>query len=224
MKHRIVTLAVLLSSALLMVIAAWSPAEARRHDRYDDHSSRHWKNYNTHRSYPHSRSYYPSHHYYPQRNVVIIEQPRYERTYVAPRTYYEPSYTSTRVTCTQSYNPLPTLLGGAAGGVIGNQFGKGGGRVAATIGGALIGGMLGGQYGSGVQDCAEEVFTTAAPGRPVTWYGPNEAAYSVTPTRDYQAEGRYCREYQSVSTVGGQRQQTYGNACMQPDGSWEVVN
>lgn len=37
-------------------------------------------------------------------------------------------------------------------------------------------------------------------------------------------DGRYCREYQSVSRIGGAPKQTYGTACMQPDGSWEIVS
>lgn len=37
-------------------------------------------------------------------------------------------------------------------------------------------------------------------------------------------DNRYCREYQSVSTIGGIRRQTYGTACMQPDGSWEIIS
>jgi hypothetical protein len=35
-------------------------------------------------------------------------------------------------------------------------------------------------------------------------------------------DGRYCREYQTISKVGGASRQTYGTACMQPDGSWEI--
>jgi hypothetical protein len=31
---------------------------------------------------------------------------------------------------------------------------------------------------------------------------------------------RYCREYTTRARVGGHRQQTYGQACLQPDGSW----
>lgn len=41
----------------------------------------------------------------------------------------------------------------------------------------------------------------------------------------YQAtDGRYCREYQATITVGGQQQQSFGTACLQPDGSWRIVN
>lgn len=37
-------------------------------------------------------------------------------------------------------------------------------------------------------------------------------------------DGRYCREYQAVSKIAGTSQQTYGTACMQPDGSWEIIS
>lgn len=33
----------------------------------------------------------------------------------------------------------------------------------------------------------------------------------------------YCREYTKAVSVGGLPQQGYGTACMQPDGSWEMV-
>ncbi len=36
--------------------------------------------------------------------------------------------------------------------------------------------------------------------------------------------GDYCREYQAVSVIGGQPQQSYGQACLQPDGSWKILN
>ncbi len=35
---------------------------------------------------------------------------------------------------------------------------------------------------------------------------------------------RYCREYYTRATIGGAYQQTYGRACMQPDGSWEIIS
>jgi hypothetical protein len=36
--------------------------------------------------------------------------------------------------------------------------------------------------------------------------------------------GQYCREYQALVYVGGQRQNGYGTACYMPDGSWKVVD
>jgi hypothetical protein len=38
------------------------------------------------------------------------------------------------------------------------------------------------------------------------------------------ADDRYCREYQASARVGGVSQPTYGTACMQPDGSWEIIS
>jgi len=43
-----------------------------------------------------------------------------------------------------------TVLGGAGGGVLGNQFGKGKGKTTATIGGALLGGIVGNKVGQHV--------------------------------------------------------------------------
>lgn len=34
----------------------------------------------------------------------------------------------------------------------------------------------------------------------------------------------YCREYSQGVSIGGQHQSSYGVACMQPDGSWQVVS
>jgi len=48
-----------------------------------------------------------------------------------------PAYDGNRVVMSQA-------IGAVAGGVIGNQFGKGNGRVAATAAGAVIGSMVGG--------------------------------------------------------------------------------
>lgn len=38
------------------------------------------------------------------------------------------------------------------------------------------------------------------------------------------AQNRYCREYQGTALINGYRQSTYGTACQQPDGAWEIVN
>jgi len=33
----------------------------------------------------------------------------------------------------------------------------------------------------------------------------------------------YCREYQMTITVGGKEQESWGQACRLPDGSWKVM-
>jgi hypothetical protein len=35
--------------------------------------------------------------------------------------------------------------------------------------------------------------------------------------------GTYCREYQQMVVVAGRQQESYGTACMQPDGSWKIL-
>ncbi|NBX04070.1 MAG: hypothetical protein EBR02_08470 [Alphaproteobacteria bacterium] len=44
------------------------------------------------------------------------------------------------------------------------------------------------------------------------------------PQQSSNNDGQFCREYQSDARVGGKRSETYGTACMQPDGSWQIVN
>jgi len=51
------------------------------------------------------------------------------------------------------------------------------------------------------------------------------APVQATPTSDTYLDrlGRYCREYQSTVIVGGMVRPSYGTACLQPDGSWQIV-
>ena len=62
--------------------------------------------------------------------------------------------------------------------------------------------------------------------QPVYWDDPDSGyGYEVTPMRTYEPNpGQYCREYQTVVTIGGRAEQAYGTACRQPDGAWEMVN
>lgn len=34
----------------------------------------------------------------------------------------------------------------------------------------------------------------------------------------------YCREYTRPVQIGGRTQEAYGQACLQPDGAWRIVN
>jgi surface antigen len=40
--------------------------------------------------------------------------------------------------------------------------------------------------------------------------------------RTYQSGGSYCREFQNDVTIDGKKENAYGTACRQPDGSWKV--
>lgn len=125
-----------------------------------------------------------------------------------------------------------TLGGAAVGGLLGSNIGKGSGRLAATAAGVVLGGWLGNEIGASL-DKADYAYmgsansrAYAAPiGQQITWNNPQSGnAGTITPIRDgYANDGAYCREFQQSITVGGQKQQGYGRACQQPDGSWKII-
>jgi surface antigen len=126
-----------------------------------------------------------------------------------------------------------TILGGVTGGLLGSQFGKGGGQVATTALGAVAGAFIGNAIGSQMdeQDKAMNQRTfynsmeTAPTGSSASWKNPDNGHYgSVTPTRTYNTGQQFCREYTNKIVIGGKEQEGYGTACRQPDGSWKVVS
>ena len=139
------------------------------------------------------------------------------------------------LTSCQMENPkqmTATLLGGAAGAVAGAQFGKGEGRVATTAIGAMLGAGVANWlaedldkrdvpvYNQAVQNGLE----TGQSGATHKWHNPDTGnSGSITPTKTYEANGTYCREYTQTVTIGGQEKQAYGKACRQADGSWKIV-
>lgn len=133
-----------------------------------------------------------------------------------------------------SHQTIGVIIGGVTGAAVGNQFGKGNGKVAATALGALIGVFagqaIGAQLDAGDAACAESAAgrAFAAPiGTTIDWTNPDTgAAGTVRSTREGKdrATGQYCREYQQTVVVGGQKQQSYGTACRQPDGNWRITS
>ena len=128
---------------------------------------------------------------------------------------------------------IGTLLGGAAGGLLGAQVGDGAGQLAATAGGALVGAWLGNEIGKSLDRADRAAMNTAqddayqAPiGQKIAWNNPESGNFgTVTPVRDgtNQQTGEYCREFQHDVTIGGETEQAYGVACRQPDGTWKIV-
>lgn len=43
------------------------------------------------------------------------------------------------------------------------------------------------------------------------------------PTSRNDPNGTYCREYQQDVVIGGVRRESYGTACLQPDGDWKIL-
>lgn len=53
--------------------------------------------------------------------------------------------------------------------------------------------------------------------------GPAVAAQPASPV--FQTpQGQYCREYQATLNIGGTAQPSHGTACLQPDGTWRLMN
>ena len=64
---------------------------------------------------------------------------------------------------------------------------------------------------------------------PPTYYPPPEPIYPPPPPTPmdqyYNGPGnRYCREYHRTVIINGQRQEAYGHACRQPDGTWQIID
>ena len=125
---------------------------------------------------------------------------------------------------------LGGLLGAVAGGLVGSRIGDGRGQLAAVAGGTLLGFLVGGSIGRTMdevdQNCVGQALEHAGDGQTIVWNNPEKGGqYQVTPKQTFQRDdGRYCREYTATAVIGGKTQNTYGTACRQPDGAWQLVN
>ncbi len=69
---------------------------------------------------------------------------------------------------------------------------------------------------------------------PAYYTAPPAAAYPAPATAPVAADqagpsftnsaGQTCREYRTTVQINGQPAQSYGTACLQPDGTWRIVN
>jgi len=136
--------------------------------------------------------------------------------------------------CENPKQTIGTLGGGALGAWAGSGIGSGRGRIVATAVGAVAGALLGGAIGQQLDQADREraertsqyALEKSPTGRTAQWRNPDTGHYGTfTPTRTFQnPQGAYCREFQQTIVVGGQRQQGFGTACRQPDGTWQIVS
>ena len=129
-----------------------------------------------------------------------------------------------------SKTTIGAVGGAVAGGILGEVIGGHGGDIVA---GAVAGGLLGALAGNILDqrdrqiaaETAQRSLETMPTGSPSSWSNPDTGnSGTVTPTRTYQqSDGTYCREYTQEVVVEGRRQQAYGTACRQADGSWKIV-
>jgi len=124
------------------------------------------------------------------------------------------------------------VLGSVAGGVVGNQIGKGRGNVLATVGGAVVGGIIGSQIGASLderdrrlaQEAEYDALERGQSGVSRQWRDPDTGHYGeVVPSRPYKRGVADCRDYTHTIYVDGRPQQLRGTACRNSDGSWQGV-
>lgn len=134
-----------------------------------------------------------------------------------------------------SKQDIGTVLGGVGGAVIGSTMGGGRGRIATTAAGAILGGLAGSAIGKSLDKAdaqyannnTQQALENGQTGQSMGWKNPDSGnSGSVVPKAPYKDpnSGQYCREFTQSIVVGGQKQQGYGTACRQPDGTWQIVS
>jgi surface antigen len=108
---------------------------------------------------------------------------------------------------------LSTLVGAGAGGLVGNQFGRGSGKAAMTGLGTLAGGAAG-LYLS--QPPQPKPYAAQQPA-----YGYQQQGYQQPPAV-YQPQP-VCREMASAALINGRAEQVNGVACLNQNGTWTRI-
>lgn len=134
---------------------------------------------------------------------------------------------------------LGTLIGAAGGAAVGSNIGKGKGNTVAIAAGTLIGAA----FGNSLYGQKRETYTVTK-SYDTYDYGPpygnayghkkhhrrdyTPAYYNSRPNYNrydvsyYAPPQEYCREYTQTVKIGGRTENSYGHACLMPDGSWQV--
>ena len=125
-----------------------------------------------------------------------------------------------------------TVVGAVAGGLIGNQFGKGSGKVLATVAGAVVGGLVGSEIGKSM-DKQDQILAQQAElaalergqsGQATPWRNPDNGRYGeVVPSKPYRRGPDDCRDYTHTIYIDGRPQSMRGTACRNGDGTWRNV-
>jgi len=125
------------------------------------------------------------------------------------------------------------VLGSLAGGIVGNQIGKGRqGTALATVAGAVVGGIVGSQIGKNLderdrryaQEAEYDALERGQSGVSREWRDPDTGHYGeIVPSRPYKRGVADCRDYTHTIYIDGRPQQMRGTACRNPDGTWASV-
>ena len=125
-----------------------------------------------------------------------------------------------------------TVVGAALGGLVGSQFGSGGGQLAATALGVALGAYLGNQIGASL-DRADQAYAqqaaqhaiTAPTGTTSSWQNQktgHSGTYTPTSGVYTDSQGRQCRNMkQTITLENGKTETVTVKGCQNKDGSWE---
>ena len=123
-----------------------------------------------------------------------------------------------------------TVSGAVIGGLVGSQFGQGNGQLLGVGLGALAGAYIGGAIGKNMDETdrlkMNRALESNPQGQPAYWQNQHTGdSYTVVPTQNVTVDGNpYCREYRTTAIIAGKKQQMYGTACRQRDGSWQQTS
>lgn len=126
---------------------------------------------------------------------------------------------------------IGTVLGAGTGAAVGHSIGKGKGNTIAIVAGTLLGAGLGRSIGNSLDKAdlaaaertSQSALENAPTGKSVAWKNPDSGnSGTITPTKTYTSGNQQCREYSQTVTIGGKKEQAYGHACRQDDGSWKI--
>ncbi len=126
-----------------------------------------------------------------------------------------------------------TLIGAGLGALLGSQVGSGKGKLAAVAVGALAGAWAGSEVGKSLdradrmyaERTAQDSLEYNQAGQQKSWRNPDSGnSGTFTPTRTYKtAGGQNCRQFETTIYVDGKQETGTGNACRQPDGTWQII-
>lgn len=128
---------------------------------------------------------------------------------------------------------IGTLAGAGLGAWGGSNIGKGKGNIAAIAAGTLLGAWAGSEVGASLDradmayynNTSQRALESNKTGVTSTWTNPDSGnSGTITPTRTINEGNTVCREYTQTINVGGKQERAYGQACRQPDGSWQIAN
>ena len=128
---------------------------------------------------------------------------------------------------------MGALVGAGLGGLAGSLIGDGGGQLLAVGVGTMLGAILGSEVGKSL-DRADRLAMAQAThtalehgesGNPTTWTNPDtgNSGEIVPQGAVRRVDGTPCREFWKTVTIAGEKQQAYGTACRQADGTWRII-